>query len=96
MISFKKDRVPCLIPELYEQVPEEIKAIAYSSSEYEDKLEVVAKIFGCCDLSVKERDIMIARGKKSQACYVFFTSIYCFTQILCTTLNLFAVIKLLL
>jgi len=35
---------------------------------------MVNNILGSCDLKAKEKDVMVGRGKKSQAVYVFFIS----------------------
>lgn len=91
VLSFKKDRVTCLQPSLYEQLPEEIQSISYSSPEYHEKMKAVNRIFGSCDLSLKERDILIAQGKRSQAKYVFITSKKSANQIFHITRNPYAV-----
>ena len=53
-----------------------MKPVGYSSPEYQEKLSVVNRILGSCDLNAKERDLMIARGQQSESIYVFFTSMH--------------------
>ena len=62
-----------------------MKPVGYSSPEYQEKLSVVNRMLGSCDLNAKERDLMIARGQQSESIYVFFTSKQHFMQILSTT-----------
>jgi len=74
VVTFRKGKLPCLDPTLYAQLPEEIQAISYGSNEYSQKLQLVNQLIASCDLSLKDRDIMLTEGRRSQARYIFFTS----------------------
>lgn len=77
VLTFKQDKISCILPEIYERVPEELKALAYSSQGYVQKLSLMNLIFGACDLTLKEKDILVAEGQRSQAHYIFITSTLC-------------------
>lgn len=75
MISFRKEKLACLLPSITDKLPEQVRAVSYKSDKYAETLALVNRIFGCCDLVLKEKDILVAEGVRSQLTYIFVTSI---------------------
>lgn len=39
-------------------------------------LELVNKMFGCCSIVLREKDVLFVEGKQSQSMYLLVMSIY--------------------
>lgn len=46
-----------------------------SGEKYVSALELVNKMFGCCGIAFREKDVLLVEGKQSQSMYLLVTSI---------------------
>lgn len=59
---------------MYSRLPEEVKGVLNSGEKYVNALELVNKMFGCCNIALREKDVLFVVGKQSQSMYLLVTS----------------------